>query len=232
MLLEIPDFIKNRHKPKHLLPQTSDYKTLLALFFMFCAGPIWFYFVFIYCGNMLRDYFEYTTLELLQNNLIVSLAFVIINIVYAQLSYRIYPLNINKFLLKGLVVFVALLPYLLDHLMDSSHILMIQIVTGIFGVGAFPATDIFYRNFPVLRRMTLFSMGFAFARAFMFVVTSFGLIYLDLWMGRWGLWGIMIPSMLTYTWALKHFEKIDLPYKNTLTTPIPKKQPIILSKAA
>jgi MFS transporter, MHS family, proline/betaine transporter len=232
MLRETPDFIKNRHKPKRLLPQKSDYKTLLALFFIFCSGPVWFYFVFIYCCNILRDSFGYTTLALLQNNLIVSLAFVIINVVYAQLSYRIYPININKFLFGGLVLCVALLPYLLDHLTDPSHVLMIQIVLGAFGVGAFPATAIFYRHFPVLRRMTLVSMGFALAKAFMFVVTSFGLIYLNLWMGNWGLWAIMIPSMLVYIWALKHFEKIDLPYKNASTGSVAKQQPVVMSKAA
>ncbi|MGL5720087.1 MAG: hypothetical protein ACRCYP_04775 [Alphaproteobacteria bacterium] len=89
-----------------------------------------------------------------------------------------------------------------------------QIFVGSFEVGHFPGSAIFYRHFPVLKRMTLISMGYAVAKAFMFIVTSFGLIYLNLWMGHWGLWVLMIPSLLTCAWALKHFEKLDLPYKN------------------
>ena len=63
--------------------------------------------------------------------------------------------------------------------------------------------------------MTFVSMGYAMAKAFMFIIVSFGLIYLNLWFGHWGLLLVMIPTLISFGWALKHFEKLDLPYKNT-----------------
>jgi MFS transporter, MHS family, proline/betaine transporter len=238
-LRETPDFIKNRHSPKQnrythqtRLPQKSEYKTLLAMFFIFCSGPVWLYFAFIYCGNILRNTFGYTASELIQNNFIVAIFVVVVNIIFAQLTYRIYPLKIIKFFLAGLLVCVVLLPYLLNHVVDPFHILLVQSFVAAFGVGEFPASSVFFRHFPVLKRMTLVSMGYALAKAFMYIITSFGLIYLDLWMGHWGLWVLMIPSLMTYTWALKYFEKLDLPYQNALISNMAKKQPIILSKAA
>ncbi len=223
-LRETPEFIQNMKKikesnytPESLLSQKVDYKTVLAMFFIFCTGPIWFYFIFIYCGNILTDSFGYTPSKLLQNNFIVSIFFVVANIIWAQLSYRIYPFKIIKFFFKLACIFVILCPYLLDHASSPWQIMAFQIFVGSFEIGHFPGSAIFYRNFPVLKRMTFISMGFAGARAFMYVIISFGLIYLNLWMGHWGLWVLMIPSLLTFAWALRHFEKLDLPHKNALT---------------
>lgn len=239
-LRETPEFIQNMKKIKEnknishsLFPQKMDYKTILAMFFVFCSGPVWFYFVFIYCGNILTNSFGYEASQLLQNNFIVSIVFVVANIVWAQLSYRVYPFKILKFFLMLATVFVVLCPYLLDHASSPWQIMALQMFVGSFEIGHFPGSAIFYRHFPVLKRMTLISMGFATAKAFMFVVISFGLIYLNLWMGHWGLWVLMIPSLVSFAWALKHFEKIDLPYKNVSTDDMEEVfQEDIISKAA
>jgi MFS transporter, MHS family, proline/betaine transporter len=213
-LRETPEFIQRIRAPKQAFLEKADHKTVFAMFFVFCASPVWFYFVFLYSADVLKNTFGYTAADLIRNNLIISLVLVIENIVCAQLCYRIYPLKIIKFLLGGLVLCVALFPYLLEHATNPTQVLLIQICVGLFGVGEFPASGIFYRHFPVLKRMTFLSMGFAIAKALMYIITSFGLIYLNLWMGHWGLWVLMIPSLLTFTWALKHFEKLDAPYKH------------------
>jgi MFS transporter, MHS family, proline/betaine transporter len=231
-LRETPEFIQKRRSQKQVFQEKLNYQTILAMFFIFCSSPVWFYFVFIYCGDVLKHTFDYTAADLMRNNLIVSMVFVLENIVWAQLCYRIYPLKIIKFLLGGLVLCVALFPYLLDHATHPFQVLLVQMGVGLFGVGEFPASGIFYRHFPVLKRMTLLSMGFAIAKALMYVITSFGLIYLNLWMGHWGLWVLMIPSLLTFAWALRHFEKLDAPYKQASNADAAKQKPVSMSKAA
>ncbi|MGL4371360.1 MAG: hypothetical protein ACRCTK_01715, partial [Alphaproteobacteria bacterium] len=106
-----------------------------------------------------------------------------------------------------------LLPFVFGHVSSPFQVLLIQIFVGFFGVGQVPAAAIFYRHMPVMKRMTAITLGFASAQALMFVITSFGLIYLTAWFGHWGLWVIMIPSIITYTFALKYFEKLDAPYR-------------------
>ncbi|MGL5784710.1 MAG: MFS transporter [Alphaproteobacteria bacterium] len=214
MLRETPEFLKNRKKQTDFIAEKTNYKTILGMFFVFCSGPVWFYFVFIYCGNILRDSFGYTAPQLLQNNFFASIAFVISNIICSQLCYRVYPIKIVKVLLGVLVPSIALFPYLLNHVTHAYEVLIIQTIVGLFSVGSFPSTAIFYRHFPTLKRMTLISMGYAVAKAFMYAFISFGMIYLNLWMGHWGLWVLMIPSVLTFAWALRHFEKLDAPYRH------------------
>jgi MFS transporter, MHS family, proline/betaine transporter len=217
-LRETPEFLKNRTKLKNTNIKKLNPKTVLAIFFIFSSGPVWFYFVYIYCAHILKDIFGYTAQEVIQHNLIVSILFLVPAVIYAQLSYRIYPLKLLKFFLRTLAIFVVLCPCLMNHVSTPMQLMAIQIFVSTFELGEFPASAIFYRHFPVPKRMTFLSLGYAFARALMYIITSFGLIYLTEWMGHWGLWVIMIPSIITYTWALKHFEKLDAPYRYVVHT--------------
>ncbi len=213
-LRETPEFLKTRKKRiVNALSEKINFRTFVALFFIFCAGPVWMYFVYFYCGDILKQEFHYTSNAVIRNNLIASVSFVIVNILFAQLSYRIYPLKLIKFLLLGLAPCVAVLPFVLGHVSSPFQVLLIQIVVGFFGVEQIPAAAIFYRHVPVVKRMTSITLSFACAKALMFIIISFGLIYLTAWFGHWGLWVIMVPSIITYTWALRYFEKLDAPYR-------------------
>lgn len=52
------------------------------------------------------------------------------------------------------------------------------------------------------------SITFAVSRALMYAITSFGFIYLIDYFGNWGLWGIMIPSIIGFAYGLFHFENL------------------------
>ncbi len=218
-LRETPEFLKKRKEQiTNTLSEKINSRTFVALFFIFCASPVWMYFVYFYCGDILKQEFHYTSNAVIRNNLIASVSFVVANIFFAQLSYRIYPLKLIRFLLLGLAPCVMLLPFVLGHVSSPFQVLLIQIFVGFFGVGQVPAAAIFYRHMPVMKRMTAITLGFASAQALMFVITSFGLIYLTAWFGHWGLWVIMIPSIITYTLALRYFEKLDAPYRYATIT--------------
>ena len=43
----------------------------------------------------------------------------------------------------------------------------------------------------------------------MYIVTSFGLVYLTRWFGHYGLWTIIFPVTLSFLWGVRHFEKLE-----------------------
>jgi len=52
-------------------------------------------------------------------------------------------------------------------------------------------------------------MIYALGRAIMFIITSFGLVYLIEYFNNWGILLISIPTLLTYKFALSHFENLE-----------------------
>ena len=78
-----------------------------------------------------------------------------------------------------------------------------------FSFAEFPAMPIFYKHFPVFKRYTYACVTYALGRAIMFVITSFGLVYLVDYFGNWGILVIAIPTLFCYGFALSHFYKLD-----------------------
>jgi hypothetical protein len=49
----------------------------------------------------------------------------------------------------------------------------------------------------------------------MYVITSFGLIYLTSWFGNWGVWVVLIPSTLGFIIGVRYFEKLEFSDKSS-----------------
>lgn len=79
------------------------------------------------------------------------------------------------------------------------------------GFGDTPALPIFLIHFPIFKRFTCASLVFAISHALMYVVTSFGLVYLinyfESW--AWGLIAIIIPTGIGYIWGINHFQRLE-----------------------
>ncbi|MGL5720434.1 MAG: hypothetical protein ACRCYP_06565 [Alphaproteobacteria bacterium] len=125
---------------------------------------------------------------------------------------------------------ILICPFLLGHLTSGTQLFWIQACVVIFSSG-FPAYAIFYAHFPVLKRITSVSFIYAVSRAMMYIVTSFGLVYLTSWFGNFGLWVIMVPVMAAFTWSINHFEKLDKPNLEKSTHPLEEAEEL-LSEAA
>lgn len=78
-----------------------------------------------------------------------------------------------------------------------------------FSLSPVPAVPIIFKHFPVFKRFTYVSFIFALSRALIFVVTSFGLIFLIEYFGYWGLLIIAIPTIIGFALGLSHFEKLE-----------------------
>jgi MFS transporter, MHS family, proline/betaine transporter len=214
-LRETPEFLKmkrekeeNLKKETTVQKQTIDKKKILALLLIFSSWPISFYFSYIFCAEFLKENCGYTSQEVIQQNFFVSIFQLLTSVIFVFLSYRIYPLKIVKFNLFIYYFLALMCPFLLSHFPSGFKLFWLQVCVVIFSSG-FPAFAIFYTHFPVSKRITSVSLICAISMASMYVITSFGLVYLIEWCGYFGFWIIMFPTTLAFHWSINHFQKLD-----------------------
>ncbi|HAN49486.1 MAG TPA: MFS transporter [Amoebophilaceae bacterium] len=224
-LRETPDFadtkrriknaiIKAKHDPDLLnhnviWNQKVNKKTALSLFFIECSWPVCFYFAYMYCGNILKNTFYLTPAEIIHQNFIVSMIQLFSWLMVGYLSYIVYPLKILKVRLILFLIFIALCPHLLNNSTSPHQIMAIQAFIAVFGFMGTPAIPIFYKHFPIFRRFTYATFSYALSRAFVYVVTSFGLVYLHTFFGNYVVLVVMIPTAIAFIYALHHFETLE-----------------------
>ncbi len=201
------DFKKLESTP--IWQEKINLKTALAYFLMECVWPVSFYFTYSHCANILKRSFGYTAEQVIHQNFIVSMVNLVSYIILTYVCYKVYPLIILKARFIVFCFFIIACPYLLNHARNPFDILLIQSFFIIFRPDAFPALPILIKYFPVFKRFTCASWLFALSRAFMHIITSFGLVYLIEWYGNWGLWLIMLPVGIGFLFGLFHFEKLD-----------------------
>ncbi len=238
-LRETPEFIekitqKRQNKiqpPLSVAEKKLRYKSILAYFLITCAWPVCFYFTYVYCANVLKDSFGYTPEQIIHQNLMVSIIEMGSLALVTFLSYRMYPLKILKIKQVVFFLFILVCPYFLTNATSPSSLFLIQAISVFFSSYPMPAVSIILVHFPILKRVTYVSFIYAFSRALMHVITSFGLIYLSTFMGHWGIWVIMLTTGVGFMWGVLHFEKIDKPWLSENALPLEKETPS-LSQAA
>ena len=192
-LKETPDFIDAKRRIKlslektgldpkkidnsNIIKQKTNLKTLLSYFAIQCTWPVWSYFGYFYCGNILIENFGYSPADIIKHNFYISIGDVIGCILMTYLSYKIYPLKILRAIFYVLVTLICFSPLIIPNL-TFSYLVLIQLYFLIFAPCSFPATAIFYKHFPIFKRFTHTSFIFAMSRALMYIITSFGLAYL------------------------------------------------------
>ncbi len=194
---------------QEMLNEKVNIKTMLAYLSIESIGPIVFYFVYMHCSTILINTFNYSAEQVISHNLLVNIAEMIISILYTYLSYKIYPLKILKTKLVIFASTIIFLPYLLTNVSSPYYLLLLQFFILLFQTGAFPATSIFYKQFPVFKRFRCVSISCAMVKATMYVVVSFGLIYLIDHFGNWGLLILFVPFLVAYWFGLRHFEILE-----------------------
>jgi MFS transporter, MHS family, proline/betaine transporter len=196
-------------KDKSRWKQHVDYKTLLSYFFISCGWPLTFYLSYVHFNAMLKESFAYTPEEIIMHNFLLSIFMFISYAFWSVLSIRIYPLKILKvrWLLK--LVLLISIPFLIPIISSPMQLFMLQSSIIFLTLYDIPAEAIFIYHLPIYRRFTYASFLYALSRAFMYVVTTFGLVYLGEQFGHYGIWFIAAPLMLVYVIGLKHFEDLE-----------------------
>lgn len=185
------------------------FKTLISYFAIACGWPLSFYLGFIYFNQMLKDNFGYSTAKVIQHNFFLSLVFLLPYVFTALLSYRIHPLKILKVRAGFGLLLMAALPFLILNISSPVQLFFVQFLILLFPLDSAPAEAVFIYHLPIAKRCTLASFLFAFSRAMVYVVTSFGLIYLTNYFGIYGLLFITIPVASAYFYGVLYFEGLE-----------------------
>ncbi len=159
-LRETPEFADAKRRVKKnitLIQKTTDnplkdnliynervnLKTVFFLLLISCGWPICFYFTYIYCGEILKNSFNFTAEQVIHHNFIVAIVNFCAYLILTYLSYIIYPLKILKIKLVIFFIFALICPYLLNNITTSVHLLLIQSFVMLF----FLSSQSSYANF-------------------------------------------------------------------------------------
>jgi MFS family permease len=183
-------------------------KTALALFLMQCTNPIFLYITYIFSADILKNNFGFSSEQVIQRNLIISIVELANVFILAQLSYKIHPLKILRvfsfLMFGGIFIFSFLL-----NSITPTYLLLFQLFIAIFAPTTFPAAAVLVKYFPIFKRFTSASLIYALSRAGMYIITSFGLNYLVEYFDYVGILIVVIPVLIGYYWGLHHFQKLE-----------------------
>ena len=200
-----PDLLKNNP----VWEEKVSIKTSLAYFFIFCGWPFCFYFSYVHCGSILKHQFHYTNQALIYQNLIVSILNMVGLFIFIKLTEKVHPLVILKAKLLAYIPFLCIVPWLLLKAESGSMIFFIQVFGVVFGHSTFPAKAIFLMHFPIFKRFRYASFLNAMSHCMLYIVTSFGLVYISSSLGEWGILLISLPITFIFLLGLLYFEKLE-----------------------
>ncbi|MBX9805665.1 MAG: MFS transporter [Alphaproteobacteria bacterium] len=184
-------------------------RTLTSYFLIFCGWPLCFYLGFLYFNPMLTETYGYSHDDIIRHNFYLSIVPVVSSITLTYLSCFFHPIRILKVVGTLMLLLMIVLPYLIMNAHSPVHIFLIQLLILLVPLSAAPADAVFISHFPIYRRVTFSSFLYAVSRALMFIVTSFGLIFLGRQFGHFGIWAISLPITVAYLYGLKHFEGLE-----------------------
>ncbi len=143
------------------------------------------------------------------HNLYLSIVLCLTNYLWANLSYTIHPLKILKYRIYSFCGFGLILPILIQLATSEIHIFIIQSMILFLSLGVLPADSVFLKGFSVLKRFTQSSWLYAWTRSIMYVITTFGLIYLYEWLGHYGIWVLFVFLLPAMIYGINHFESLE-----------------------
>jgi len=208
---DIKEGVKSQVELDHLSAHHGQVSktTSLAYFLVHCGGPVGFYLIYIYCGNILKDTLGCTVHQVLSQNFFVGLVQSAGSVFLSFLSIRVYPLKILKFMWVAFFLIGLMTPLLLNYIGTPQQLFFFQVVAVLFLPSGLPAGPIFYKHFPVFKRFTYASFLFAMSRAVMAIISSFGFVYLVKYFDYWGLLILIVPVVIGYGWSILYFEKLE-----------------------
>jgi MFS family permease len=226
-LRETPEFIKAKKQKRNQLRENKINqlkgfsnksiiekeiilkKTITAYFLVYCGWPLSFYLSFMYFNPLLKNSYGYSSKEIILHNFYLSLLSLAITFFLAIISYKVNPLKILKIRGTILGIGTVFLPLSIIYSTSFIHIFCIQTFILLAALAPIPADSIFIKHFPILRRFTVTSFLYALKSAFMYILTSFSLVYLNYYFGEWGLWLLMFPIIGGFLWGVRHFEYLE-----------------------
>ena len=202
----ISNFIRTQ---KLINKEKMDRKTFWAYLATTPGMPLSFYITYIYFNTTLKADYHCSSEEIIFHNFLLSIISLGIFVFVTILSYSVNPLKIVKYKASVGALVLLVLPFVIINSKTYTTIFLLQSFLALTSLSSVPANSILFRSIPTLRRFTTASFIFAVSRAFMFVLTSFSLVFLTEKFGYYGLWFITLPVSIAFLWGIHHFQKID-----------------------
>jgi MFS family permease len=200
-----PELLKNNP----IVNERSSKKTVLSYFIISCAWPLWFYIAFLLSSDILKTQFHLTANEIIKQNFIVSLINLGGVVTLTWLTTKMHPLKILKYQSLIFWCFIPFYPYVMMNFQSPLQVFLFQISFVLFAPAELPGMAIFLKSFPIFKRFTYVSLIYASGRTVMTLLNTFGLIALVENFGYYGLWCMVLPLMIGYGFARKHFENLE-----------------------
>jgi MFS family permease len=229
-LRETPDFADAKRKRQKAIEQAqklglkkgaemllilntkSEEKFSIKSFYYFlvmqASWPFCFYMAYIYFIPMLKTSFGYSSADVILHNLYISFWQIGGVIIYTLLSSKVYPLWLSKY---SSIIFVSaslISPFLINYYPSVGSVFFVQVMF-VISLKRSPSDAILIKHFPIFKRFTLATFGYALSRAVMYVLISFGLVYLTEWFSYYGIWVIACPTVFFWLKAIKHYENLE-----------------------
>ena len=182
--------------------------TIASCFLIQCGWPFSFYLGYMYFNPLLKEH-GYSVEDIIFHNFLLSIIVLASNAIWAILSYKIHPLKIIKGKAKVFGILVLLVPFVASQASHYYQIFALQTLLFSTFLGSPPADAILIKAMPVFKRFTTTSFIYALSRALIYLITSFGLVYLTEAFGYYGVWVIGAPFCIGFLWAVNHFEKLE-----------------------
>lgn len=187
----------------------KTFLTSLAYFFICCARPPCFYFVYIYCADVLKHNIGLSGGEIILHNFWVSIVDLLGLILLAYISIKVYPIKILKAKLFLFFACIIFFPIVMNNYPSQGVVFIFQGLAALFVFDHIPATPIFYKYFPIIKRFTYTSLLSSLAKFMTYAITSFGLVYATEYLGYYGIFVILVPVGVIFFLAVKHFEILE-----------------------
>jgi hypothetical protein len=194
---------------KHKLDQQKISLTSLAYFFICCARAPCFYFIYIYCADVLKNDLALSAGAVIYHNFWVSIVDMLGLLFLAYISSRVYPIRILKAKFVLFFTCIVFFPIVMHRYPSESVVFVFQCLAALFVFDDIPASPIFYRHFPIMKRFTYTSLLSALAKLMTYVITSFGLVYATKYFGYYGIFVILVPVGGLYYLAVRYFDVLE-----------------------
>ncbi|MGI4753291.1 MAG: hypothetical protein ACRYE8_06180 [Janthinobacterium lividum] len=102
-----------------------------------------FYFIYVYCGEVLERVFNYTPAQVINHNFFISLVNLCGFIILTFLSYWVYPLKILKVKFWAFIIFTVAIHYFLSHMTSPTELFILHSIVILFVSDSMPAAPIF-----------------------------------------------------------------------------------------
>ncbi len=187
------------------------FKNCIAYLFVTFAHAPAFYLIYVYCGStVLKEHFGFSNLMVIQNNFWVGIVSFGATFLWSCLSYKFPPLRLVRVKAIGFFCLITTFPLIMQYLPSAKMILAFQCLITIFYPVPVPATAIFFKHFPTVKRFRYAGTISALSKSGgYFLGPSLVALATDKY-GYQGVWMVFIPITILFFIAFRFFEKKEL----------------------